>query len=398
LVILIRHGKRSRNAYANESQHWLDGYYPNEPQKWPPAKFDGDGTQMARALAARLADELEREDIKISKILHSTHVVAAQTAAVYAHMLKRRKVLQASKPDPWDLLTPGTHAASSKARDVAHSIRQFDLPAVVIVGHQPEITEIANELLTPESKIHRWFLRWFGKIGVPAGVLPLGHAESALVSISDPPALQWCLTAKPESLRKLLIDKIQAKYDVAKFFLGAFVVNSGLVLNAGVFKALVDQPGIMRFAALWLGILLLIMAIGLTIATLFGYDQLLMPREFWGSSSTSQSKKSLFKRLLGRFKRILGRLLTVHDVVRRPPSQDQIVLYFNMIRIWSNLFVPALSSAFLSIGCFLFVLLSSAVPVEPWLLASQFVGSAIVLVLLAAWVFKTRGPSLGVDD
>ena len=35
-----------------------------------------------------------------------------------------------------------------------------------------------------------------------------------------------------------LKDKIKSKYDVAKFFLGAFVVNTGLILNAGVWRTI----------------------------------------------------------------------------------------------------------------------------------------------------------------
>ena len=81
-VILVRHGTRTRDVYAGEKQHGLEGFYPGDQDKWPPAKFDGSGTQVVLAMAGRLADKLVREGVMVAKILHSEHVVAAQTAEI----------------------------------------------------------------------------------------------------------------------------------------------------------------------------------------------------------------------------------------------------------------------------------------------------------------------------
>jgi phosphohistidine phosphatase SixA len=376
-VILVRHGKRARAIYLKEAEHGLEGFEPGNPANWPAPKFDGSGIEVVLALAGRLADELALENTTISTILHSEHKVARETAHAYAHVLNRRGLFY-SKPQSCPSLTPVPRSCSPTAPDVARRIRENEAHAILVVGHQPNLTDIANELLPS---------------GVPTGVLPLDNAESALICMKQK-ALRWCLTAKPESLRDDLVDKVKAKYDVAKFFLGAFVVNTGLVLNAGVFKAFADNPDSWRFGTLWCGVLFLVAALGFTVATLFGYDQLLMPRQFWGASSQ------------GRKRNFWIRLLSVKDVVSRPPSQDQIVLYFNMVRIWSNLFVPALLSAFLSIGCFLCVLMAPSMPMPSWLTISLFfwltislfLGSAILLLALAGWAFASRGPDLGIDD
>ena len=102
-VILVRHGTRARDVYAGEKQHGLEGFYPGDPEKW------------------RLADELDREGIVVTKILHSEHVVAVETAEIYTHVLTERKSAQGEVQTPWALLTPATNSKSN-ASEVARLV------------------------------------------------------------------------------------------------------------------------------------------------------------------------------------------------------------------------------------------------------------------------------------
>src|SRR5215213_9810950 len=162
--------------------------------------------------------------------------------------------------------------ASSQSEENLVATRQ----AYVVVGHQPQLTQVARRLLKGRY--------------LPSDSLPLGNSEAACIELGYKPRLQWLLTVTPEeTLVTDLKDKIKSKYDVAKFLLGAFVVNTGLILNAGLWgpdgllhsTLLVDKlfAGFAAIAAL--------VSLALTAATLFSYDRLMMPESFWSDSSES---------------------------------------------------------------------------------------------------------------
>jgi hypothetical protein len=204
-----------------------------------------DNFALTYSLAGRLCDQLLADNIAVRKIIYGEHLVAKQTAAVYKDVLDERqvnrKVLGIEDTFSVEMhesraLSPGlcTEWAtdqiniSLKCQGVAD--RKGGRPvsaAFVLVGRQPELTTIARRWLEsalPFNKLPR----------LPLNTLPIDGSEAACLGFGAEPRLYWLITNKQKALMDDVKDKINSKYDVAKFFLGAFVVNTGLILNAGV--------------------------------------------------------------------------------------------------------------------------------------------------------------------
>lgn len=87
--------------------------------------------------------------------------------------------------------------------------------------------------------------------------------------------------------QKQLTDKIKSKMDVAKFFAGFISLLLGIALNdIGNLMANPSNPG---YFSAFLGVILLLFSLSMSIATLFAYDMLLMPRKYWCDQSNDGS-------------------------------------------------------------------------------------------------------------
>jgi hypothetical protein len=300
----------------------------------------------------------------------------------------------------------------------------------MVIGHQPQLTRIAKALLD-KSRLERNPLKKFGwklkrRVGfqysLPGGVLPIGNSEIACIELGKNPRLLWLLTEKSPELLTELKAKIASKYEVAKFFLGALVVGTGITLSDAVWNLSNRNAklvaGIGAFAAL--------VSLGLTAATLFSYDRLLMPQDFWQGAEKPRwlvPWLSSFRgigaivgwlRSLGFIRQFVRWLRRVRGAdrpsawtVSRPPSQAHVILFYEMVHIWTHLFRPAIVSAFVAVGLVVAARAHNSLTVRAFcktphimqkhpLLTFLFLASfAFVLGLLAFFRFK---PNLGFDD
>lgn len=413
LIILVRHASRERPWRVPEPTHWMKDW-----SKWskayPPKESDSNVEGLGRtfALAGRLCDELkilssERQNrtIVVTDIIHSRHTVACQTAKAYLTVLQERS----KREDKSYLRINATLQECAQLDPETFSLKcvikeikkvQTDSSATlvfIVVGHQPQLTHIARELLKKDSP---WRLR--PRSALPGDSLPLGNSEAACIWL-DRPRLLWLLTEKPEALLTDLKDKIKSKYDVAKFFLGAFVVNIGLFLNAGIWDNINFGNSSKLMVSLLgaFGIIMALASLAFSAATLFSYDSLLMPASLWSESGGQPTQPR------GREPRKWS--------VLRPPSQAHVILFYEMMHVWNCFFIPAVMLAFgaiVSVVCSLALrelnvpllddLLKSATfwsPLPRGLLLSIGLALSIGLTFLTSWWFYRRWrPRLGTED
>jgi phosphohistidine phosphatase SixA len=382
-VLLVRHAARERRWDRSESEHdMLNWCAPAVPSS-PPTLSDAprrplEGKPLTYSLAGQLADQLAIDGVRVQAIYTSRHRVAQQTGQVFSEVLAARfgspvdcSLLDELTPQPSDTdsrtvnAAPGPKGESKppwldRPPTAAGAAGANRKSALLVVGHQPQLTEIAKQLLG-------------GKL--PAGALPLANSEIACIRAGRASRLCWLLTEKPADLRSELERKIQSKLDVAKFFLAAITLNFGLFLETDLWGK-TDLLG----ALLWTAALLSALAsFGLTVATLYSYDRLAMPRAFWGGARTDER---------GPW------------TIARPPSQDQIVLFYEMTRVWREFFTPAMVTAGLALALLVILFAAKTLPAD-----ALGLPAGVVLALLAGaaaiapaiW-YARRKPRLGVDD
>lgn len=359
-LILVRHGSREVRWDLAERGHHLKMSGGSEPE--PVSDFEKEGRPAAFALAGRLADQLEADGIRVDQIVHSPHKVAVETAKAYETVLRKRgRLTESACRRSCQLLDPERWTAKRVAMDITAWCKQQPRgpEAFVLIGHQPQLTELAKR---------------FAKL--PTGVLPLGAAEAACIRLGWWfGRLLWLLTSQKKDVKAELRQKIASKYDVAKFFLGALVINGGLLVNAKLW----ELSAISDKVIVALGYLCLLTALVLSVATLFAYDSLLMPRQFWGAGGGSAKSWS----------------------VLRPPSEDTLVLYYEMVHVWTRLFLPAAIFAVSAVLLFLVALAHQS-------LRESFVtelrgyvvlaGAALFAVGLPCLYYRRRRPRLGSED
>jgi hypothetical protein len=213
------------------------------------------------------------------------------------------------------------------------------------------------------------FIGWAaGDLGA---AIHLGHGEMAGFErrVRRPKRwawrLAWTLCSTDEEATRALRDKIRSKMDVAKVY-GA--------LGTGLLVFLLQQ-GAQPNSALtgtWELSALLLFGSGTTlyVATLFSYDRLLMPKQFWSAGRPGRRPRWL---------------------VRRPPSADRWVLYQNMMHTWRWLFGMAcvlIGGGLLALGIGVF----QEQAADWWLVAA---GAAIAVTLGWSWWHR---PRLGAED
>jgi phosphohistidine phosphatase SixA len=381
--------------------------------------FKAHGFLRTYALAGRLCDELENlvdepkneRRIAISKILCSEHTVANQTGEVFERVLKKRAdskgVLRVDdlRLCPSPELTPGTKeylnekCVTRKLELTRCELSRAATPATayVVVGHQPQLTGIARALLKKP-------------IGnsLPGNSLPLGSSEIACIQLGNCARLLWLLTAKGQDSLDELKDKIKSKYDVAKFFLGAFVVNTSLLLNAGLWgdpKLWAVAHSSARLTA-YAAIIAALISLTFAAATLFSYDRLMMPERFWSEGTEPDELQGLDRKLWWRLRRLLRK--SPKWSVSRPPSQAIVILYYEMMHIWKAFFLPAIVFAFAAIGFFVVALASRSRSLLPkslilfdagWgLLVTLSVIVGLAFLIPNLLFYERKKPRLGSED
>lgn len=371
-VILVRHARRDLESNRMEARQSMAGWNPSLEQVKP--SYEEKGLPLTLSIANRVLEELG--PIRVVQIWHSPHTVAAETAKAYEWAISARTQRNCSST-PMPSLDPDTGSAAEVVELLAKRHCPPAVPdgsAIILVGHQPMLTAVAGALTRKR---------------LPAGTLPLGGSEAACLEMCEGKAatLLWMLTEKSDDLLKDLKDKIKSKYDVAKFFLGAFVVNTGFLFSSTIWGASDAVPLLLIIS----GFVLALIALALTAATLMSYDALLMPTEFWTEPSAG-----------GRRGRRIPR--PKKWSILRPPSQAHVVLFYEMIHVWNAFFIPALACALASIASIIVAMVHSHFKLiagrEPGLtdLAVMIIVAAAALLVPLVIYYPHNEPKLGFED
>jgi phosphohistidine phosphatase SixA len=380
-VILVRHASRDFLSASDEAEQAMSGWNANL-ERVPP-DFNTPGLPRTLAIAGRLADELGT--VRVAGVWHGGHTVARQTAQAYQQVLGKRDRLRQPADGSCpihckEFLDPDQGSAASVAAALEEALAADVGPAgsaIVVVGHQPMLTLAARELTNKR---------------LPGRTLPLAGSEAACLEMngSGGATLLWMLTEKSDALLDNLKSKIESKYDVAKFFLGAFVVNTGFILSSEIWR--VESP--VAVGVVFAGMIFTLIALALTAATLLSYDRLMMPAEFWTGVFAEGSDR----------RRVRPRKWSV----LRPPSQAHVVLFYEMIHVWSAFFLWALGFAFAAVASFLVALVHNSVyRALPTATRDEvsvpliFLIAALALSALAiplAGHYWPRRPELGFED
>jgi hypothetical protein len=203
----------------------------------------------------------------------------------------------------------------------------------------------------------------------------------------------------PDSKKEieLLQAKLKSKMDTAKVF-GALL--TGLLLFAG--KAAIDHEASTGWYPWLAGLGMVLLAFGVVayMLTMFFYDSLLMPVDFWPTAGTPRSNGTAETKVTGtnrtggflnsrRWYRVVG---TGQDP-SRPPSSAATVIVHNMQRVWGGVFVPATWSA--AAGTVLIVIALAEPAGQAWLAAG---GALVVISGAAALIALASRPTLGHSD
>jgi hypothetical protein len=98
-----------------------------------------------------------------------------------------------------------------------------------------------------------------------------------------------------EAITQELRDKIKSKMDVAKFF-AAFIAIS-ISLSSGKLPDWISDTRPICYLPPVLGIFLIVASLAFSIATMYAYDRLLMPPEFWEVNPKETLNEILFKEM-----------------------------------------------------------------------------------------------------
>jgi len=93
--------------------------------------------------------------------------------------------------------------------------------------------------------------------------------------------------------------------------------------------------------------------------------------------------------------------------VSRPPSQAHVILFYEMVHVWTRLFIPAILSAFLAVALTVAARAHNSLTVPAfyytwWLMKDHPLITFLVFAFFAFFVgfiaFQRFKPSLGFDD
>jgi hypothetical protein len=318
-------------------------------------------------------------DIRIGATVYGTSDIATKTAALLRRELDAKTIAVGGLVGVPELdgrhaspLSPNAEMERQKAeRFILSQLAQAHEAgsnAVLVVGHQPALGIIGQSLTR--------------------GLVPLSHSSVACLSgrLTDEGfsggRLQWVIAPSDPATLEHLRAKITSKMQVAALLAG--LLGTALIF---VLQALLASSGPLNVSLVlqYFAGLALFVAAALNLATVYAYDHLLMPTRFWaeprGLIAPTQDRANLFGR-------------TRHWLAWRPPSSDQLVIYQNMMRVWTRLFVPAtvaMTAGVVAMGLAL-VRAPDAGSLIPWALAA-----ALLAVLFLAYV-RLMWPVLGVED
>ena len=369
-IFLVRHAARKRSWDVSESDHAMENWIYDDSKILELTAIPGKvGLPRTLSLAGSLCDQLELMKVTVNEIIHSEHLVAKQTAQLYQKLLQKRFESNVSVMSENSLYPVDNKELANHTRGLIKELLDKDRQpekrqGLIVIGHQPSLTYIAKELLKPRR--------------LPAGILPIGNSEIACIRLGENPALLWLLTEKSSEVSSDLKAKIASKFDVAKFILGALILNLGLYLSSDLWAANTQAEALLLGGAMIFAFL----AFGFTIATLFAYDRLNMPNEFWGSDGKPDATPRPWR-------------------VNRPPSSYQLILFFEMIHVWKSFFIPAILFATISLGLLVVKLAYSHFVwpnVDAGIMSIIMSGIILLGLIVSMVIYQIFKPKLGFDD
>lgn len=366
-VLLCRHGP-----------HWKGSLTP--------VKLDGEDVYPTDSIGERLRDQLnitqpDQESIRVARIWCADTEEAKGTLRRLVAALgqtsddkltsatdssgSRTSIELKEELKPQNFLEAGIE--SSLVKELRDGPSGQDGNATLVVGHQPQLSWIADELL----RTHRRVLR--------QPPVPIDRAGLVCVALDGESRkrdrLMWAISFDDKEVAQQVREKIRLKMDTAKLLTGALTLGLtvifGVLFDKEQFNGLGDRRWAVQASAA-----LLLAAAALYFATMYAYDGLLMPDRFWGERRPSSPSR--------RFSR------SDRWLVARPPSSTAWVLYQNMMRVWRNLF----TSASLLVGAAIALLGYGALRLRPWQALAVGVPG---LLIVGFWVWWSR-PILGSED
>jgi hypothetical protein len=236
--------------------------------------------------------------------------------------------------------------------------------ALLYVGHEPRVSWLVDRLSAPPS-----VLRPLARFRPPLSGLNHSELMAGRFRRTRYRPL-WSLGPADSGSETALRNKIKSKMDTAKVFAG--ILTAVTTFAANDVRSIEDDVD--RASAL-IGLGFFGLAILLYLVTMFFYDALLMPKRFWGSAP-------------GKARHGDAPWLV------RPPSSSTLVLFQNMVNVWSRVFVPATFAA--GIGLVLFVYGAAELPDDRarWF----FTLTAVAMGLASIAIGRQGRPRLGAQD
>ena len=350
-----------------------------------PVKVDGEDVYPTDAIGERLQEQLEAtipapkgmplgaiwcaDSDEAKETLERLLKALGLTPDVNSKSAENRSGAQISI-DVKEELTPPNSLRAGPEVELVKELRDGlpGKPGVVrlIVGHQPQLSWIADGLL----RVHR-------KRARRPPPTPIDRAGLVCITLDDEnhkrDKLAWVISFDDKEAAQQVREKIRRKMDTAKLLTGALTLGLTIIFGVLFNKDQFDGLGERRWAVQVAAAILLVAAL-LYFATMYAYDSLLMPDRFWGERKPSAR----------RFRR------SGNWLVDRPPSSAAWILYQNMMRVWRNLFT---SASFL-VGFAIVLLGYAALRLRLW---QALVVGVPVLLVVGLWVWWSR-PVLGSED
>ena len=270
--------------------------------------------------------------------------------------------------------------------------------AVLVVGHQPQLSWLSSQLTTG----YRWRqwrrLQWWSN-----GPIPISHGEIVCLRIENKRKfknkwsahLLWSIHPNDSERLADVREKVQSKLKTAELLAAVLGLAIAAVLallldrtrwrNLAFLDETTRRPRVYPFGWDWasfeprtgvqFAVAMLLSALALYLMTVYAYDSLRMPPSFWSENLPDRRSNRLRRRWLPR----------------RPPSSSAWIIYRNMMRIWGTLFVPATLLVLAAFTLLAISLLEWNATVWAWL-----PGIAILAIVLL-WKRNFR-PVLGSED
>jgi phosphohistidine phosphatase SixA len=404
-LLLMRHGKHEAAPAKGRS------FGPRQPAG---RRLSTEGEKETRQVIEKLVEVLKELkgdtepsieggtelSIDLKEIWRATTDEATKTADVVRQVLGDLSYKYVPRQDLNPMAFKG-YENSGKHKDVARCFKARVLngagnDAVLLVGHQPFLGWLAHELTAKRIPILSWLgyelpgnairiLSWLG-FDLTGEAIPMVHSEIACIAFDDLTPqrrargrLRWVLSPSNDSMTEdltALREKIKSKMEVTKL-LSVFITTA----LAFLLGSMIDEQKVAALrahgGAIWalnLSAAAFFVAIALYLATLYAYDRLLMPTRFWAEAPLPTNPKKRPKWLAWR-----------------PPGSALWVVYQNMMRVWSYLFMSATYAVLVGLVLLAYAVFHLERPEVFW------TGVVIGLILFRFWYRHFR-PRLGTQD